>query len=233
MSWPTSRPSVPRAADARLVVMAKYPAPGRVKTRLAAALGADAACALYRAFVLDLWDRLRRLPYPVTWAYWPPDAPFAGLLPGARCRPQTGGDLGERMMAAIASELRDDGGPVLVIGADVPHVPAASLAEGAAALASGADVVLGPAADGGYYLIGLETAVPALFEGIAWGTPEVLDATLARAARLGLATHRLPPDFDVDEPADLDRLRALIACGRAELPRTARLLGDVSSPRLG
>jgi rSAM/selenodomain-associated transferase 1 len=212
--------------------MAKYPALGRVKTRLVTALGADGACALYRAFVLDLWDRLRGLPYPVTWAYWPPDAPFAELLPGARCRPQAGGDLGERMAAGIASELSEGGGPVLVIGADVPHVPAASLAEAVAALAGGADVVLGPADDGGYYLIGVKAMVPALFRGIAWGTPEVLCATLARAQELGLATHRLPPDFDVDEPADVDRLRALIARGGLELPRTARLLGEGSSPRL-
>jgi rSAM/selenodomain-associated transferase 1 len=212
--------------------MAKYPAPGRVKTRLANALGADVACALYRAFVLDLWDRLRGLPYPVTWAYWPPEAPFGALLPDARCRAQTGADLGERMAAAIASELCEHGGPVLVIGADVPHVAAASLAEGAAALAGGADVVLGPAADGGYYLIGVKAAVPALFERIAWGTPEVLGATLARAAELRLVTHRLSPDFDVDEPADLDSLRTLLARGQAQLPRTARLLGDGSSSRL-
>src|SRR5882724_9322865 len=73
-SSPTSRPSGPRAAETRLVVMAKHPVPGRVKTRLAAALGADTACALYRAFVLDLAERLGGLPYAVTWAYTPPDA---------------------------------------------------------------------------------------------------------------------------------------------------------------
>jgi rSAM/selenodomain-associated transferase 1 len=206
--------------------MAKYPAPGRVKTRLAAALGTDVACALYGAFVLDLSDRLRRLPYAVTWAYWPPDAPFAALLPGARCRPQTGADLGERMASAIASELRRRDGPILVIGADVPHVPAASLAEGAAALAAGADVVLGPAADGGYYLIGVKRAVPVLFRKVPWGTSDVLRVTLERAAELALRTHCLPPTFDVDEPGDLDRLRTLVARGEAELPRTARLLAE-------
>src|SRR3989442_11964475 len=106
--------------------MARHPVPGGVKTRLAAALGADAACALYRAFVLDLAERLGALPYAVTWAYTPADAPFAALLPRARCRPQRGRDLGERLAAAIADELAEAPGPVLAIGADAPHVPAAT-----------------------------------------------------------------------------------------------------------
>ena len=151
--------------------MAKHPVPGRVKTRLAAALGADTACALYRAFVLDLAERLGGLPYAVTWAYTPPDAPFAELLPGARCRPQHGRDLGERLAAAIADELAEAPGAVLAIGADAPHVPAAALAEAA-----------------------------------------------------GLAVHLLPPGFDVDEVADLVRLRALLARGEVRLPRTTEVL---------
>src|SRR5205823_13822495 len=113
-------PRAPDRSEARLVVTAKHPVPGRVKTRLAAALGADAACALYRAFVLDLAERLAALPYAVTWAYTPPDAPFAELLPGARCRPQRGRDLGERLAAALADELAEGPGPVLAIGGDAP-----------------------------------------------------------------------------------------------------------------
>src|SRR5213079_2177592 len=113
-----------------------------------------------RAFVLDLAERLAALPYAVTWAYTPPDAPFAELLPGARCRPQRGRDLGERLAAALAEELAAGPGPVLATGAD--------------ALTHGADVVLGPAADGGYYLIGLRGPAPGLFAGIAWGTAGVL-----------------------------------------------------------
>ena len=207
--------------------MAKHPVPGRVKTRLAAALGADTACALYRAFVLDLAERLRALPYAVTWAYTPPDAPFAELLPGARCRPQHGRDLGERLAAAIADELAEGPGPVLAIGADAPHVPAAPLAEAAAALAGRADVVLGPAADGGYYLIGIRGPAPDLFAGIAWGTAGVLEATLARARAAGLAPHLLPPSFDIDQPADLARLRALLARGEVSLPRTTGVMAGL------
>jgi rSAM/selenodomain-associated transferase 1 len=218
MSSRTSSTSVPPGRDARLIVMARHPAPGRVKTRLAATLGAERTCALYRAFVLDLAGRLDALPYDVTWAYWPSTAPFATLLPGAHCRPQRGGDLGERMANAVA----ECGGPAVVIGADAPHVPAARLEEAVEALAGAADLVLGPADDGGYYLIGLRAPTPALFAGVAWGTPRVLAETLARAG--GLRTRLLEPCFDVDTPADLARLSGLLARGDVALPRTAALL---------
>ncbi len=204
--------------------MARHPEPGRVKTRLAAALGDDAACALYRGFVLDLAERLERLPYAVTWSYWPAEAPFRELLPGARCRPQEGADLGERMAHALHAALAEERCPVLAIGADVPHVSVANLAEAAAALANDVDVVLGPADDGGYYLIGLRAPAPTLFRGVAWGSAGVLAATRERAAAAGLRTHLLPPDFDLDQVADLDRLRGLLSRGDVDLPRTARLL---------
>jgi uncharacterized protein len=103
-------------------------------------------------------------------------------------------------------------------------VPAAALAEAAAALAGRADVVLGPAADGGYYLIGLRGPAPGLFAGIAWSTAGVLAATRVRAEAAGLAVHLLPPGFDVDEVADLVRLRALLARGEVSLPRTTEVL---------
>jgi rSAM/selenodomain-associated transferase 1 len=224
MSSPTSSPSGRPSHNPRLVVMAKYPVPGRVKTRLAAELGTEVATALYRAFVLDLAARLADLPYGVTWAYWPADAPFSALLPGARCRAQEGLDLGERMEHALAAEFAAGECPVLALGADAPHLPAAVLAEAAEALVAGVEVVLGPALDGGYYLIGLNAPCPALFADIAWGTTTVLEATRERALRMGLSTHLLPPSFDIDEVADLGRLRAMLARGETDLPRTAALL---------
>ena len=207
--------------------MAKHPVPGRVKTRLAVALGAETACALSRAFILDLAARLEGLPYAVTWAYWPPDAPFAALLPGASCRAQDGDDRGARMRNAVDAALAAGAAAVIVLGADVPHVETAVLAEAAAALAAGADVALGPARDGGYYLIALRAPQPALFERIAWGTPAVFEATRDRAAAAGLQVLVLPGTFDVDAPADLAALRALVAGGRSDLPHTARLLARV------
>jgi rSAM/selenodomain-associated transferase 1 len=206
--------------------MAKYPAPGRVKTRLAVELGAERASALYEAFVLDLAGRLAGMPYAVRWAFWPPDAPFTTLVPSVDARAQRGGDLGERMGGAIATAFAEGPGALVVIGADAPHVAAERLEEAFAALGGGADLVLGPADDGGYYLLGLSAPMPELFTGIPWSTPQVLRATLDQASRLGLAARLLPPTFDVDEAADLARLRALLADGRVDLPRTSALLAE-------
>jgi len=211
--------------------MARHPEPGRVKTRLARVLGTDAATSLYRAFILDLADRLAALPYAVTWAVDPPGAPFTTLVPHARCRAQEGSDLGERMARAFADGFMDGDGPVAMIGADIPHVPAAVFAETAAALGANADVVLGPAEDGGYYLVGLTAPAPALFTNVAWGTPGVLATTLARAQGAGLRTHLLPPTFDVDEPADVDPVAELIDRGAVALPHTAAVLATLR--RLG
>ena len=209
--------------------MARHPIPGRVKTRLARALGAETACALYRAFVLDLADRMLALPWRVTWAYEPASAPFPALLPGARCRAQEGEDLGARMAAAIAAEFADGAASVVVLGADVPHIPRVRIEGAVRALAADVDVVLGPAEDGGYYLIGVRRPQPELFRGIAWGTAEVLATTRARAAAAGLRVRLLPVTFDVDEPVDLSRLRALLACGEVDLPRTAALVESLSA----
>lgn len=204
--------------------MAKHPAPGRVKTRLSTAIGPAAAAELSRTFILDLADRLRSLPIEVSWAYWPPAAPFRQLVRTAACRPQRGRDLGARMRNAMARAFAGGADRVLVVGADVPHVAAAEITRACAALGDGADVVLGPAHDGGYYLLGARGPVPALLRAMPWGSAEVFALTIARARALGLRIALLEPTFDVDQPADLLALAAMIARGEAHLPRTARLL---------
>jgi rSAM/selenodomain-associated transferase 1 len=204
--------------------MAKHPEAGRVKTRLAAAYGAEAACALHRAFVVDLAARLADTGWRTTWAVSPPGAPFADVVPGARCIPQRGSDLGTRMAAAAGDLFAEGPGPVLVLGADTPHLALDELATAAAALHHGSDVVLGPAEDGGYWLVGLRAPAPRLFADIAWGTATVLDDTLARARALGLAVHLVARAFDVDEPTDLRRLQGIILRGDVDLPETARAL---------
>lgn len=205
--------------------MARYPEPGQAKTRLASAIGPQAACTLYRAFILDLAARLATLDLPTTWAYAPADAPFASLVPGARCLVQEGRDLGERMANATAAALAADPRPVLVVGSDSPHLPLTALTDAAAALAADADVALGPADDGGYWLVGLRAPAPGLFERIAWGDASVFAETLGRAAHLGLRVHLAAGTFDVDEADALEDLRALLRRGEVELPHTARLLG--------
>src|SRR5262249_30145401 len=160
--------------------------------------------------------RLRALPFEVIWAYWPPGSRFAALVPGARSRPQRGADLGERLVGAIADTFREGPAPVLGIGADAPHVPPDAITEAARDVGEAADVALGPAADGGYSLIGVAHPQPGLFAGIPWSTAGVLAATRTRAAAFGLRVHLLPPCFDVDGPDDLGRLEALVARGEVQ-----------------
>src|SRR5262245_9431304 len=220
----TWRGSGPPRAPAQIVVMAKYPSPGSVKTRLAAQIGAAAATELSAAFIRDLSARLRAAGLPVFWAVWPPDAPFARLVGRQRCIPQVGRGLGTRLGNAIRTCLESARLPVIAIGTDSPHLELARLGEAAGALAGGTDVVLGPATDGGYYLIGLRAPCPQLFRGIAWGSSTVLEATLARARTASLQVRLLAPTFDVDDLDGLETLRALLAGGTVELPHTATVL---------
>jgi rSAM/selenodomain-associated transferase 1 len=191
--------------------MARHPEPGTAKTRLAARIGAEPACRLYRAFVLDLAERLDTAPHPVTWLYTPPDAPFEALLPGRRCRPQAPGDLGAKLDAAIRSGLDDGAEAVLVVGADAPHLPIEGVAAAADALVRDAvDLVLGPATDGGYYLIGVRAPAPALLRDMPWSTATVLDETLRRARVAKMRTRLLAPLSDVDTWDDAVVLHAAI-----------------------
>ncbi len=225
----TSSASGRLAAPAQIVVMAKYPSPGAVKTRLAARIGTEAACRLQAAFIADLDARLRGVDVPVTWAFWPPGAPFARLVPGRRCMAQVGSDLGERLESAMAGCLAETAAPVLALGADTPHLDLARVREAAVALHESADVVLGPATDGGYYLIGLRARTPSLFRDIAWGTPGVYEATVGRVHAAGLRLRVLPATFDVDDTAGLDALRELLAGGGVHLPHTATVLASLDT----
>lgn len=208
-----------------IVVMAKVPRAGEVKTRLARTLGPETACALYRAFIGDLDLRLSRLGLPVLWFHWPEDPRFRQLLSGAAIVvAQRGGDLGERMEAAFADAFDRGLGPVIMLGADVPHIPLSYVADAARRLATSDDVVLGPAVDGGYYLVGLRRATPALFRGIAWGTDTVYEATTRRIEDEGVRTGTLPLWFDLDEIWDLKRLALALGGQTGTLPRTRAVL---------
>jgi rSAM/selenodomain-associated transferase 1 len=215
-------------ASATLAVMARYPERGRVKTRLAATVGVELATALYQAFILDLHDRFGGGPLQLVWMYEPSDAPFAALLSaGSICRPQRGADLAERMRNCFETLLTGTGGRdrVIMIGADVPHIDASRIEEAARRLHD-CDVVLGPSDDGGYYLIGLRQPHD-LFSGIEMGTARVYRQTLDAAHAAGLAVHVLPADFDVDDEADLERLRLRLAAAEApSLPHTSVVLRE-------
>jgi rSAM/selenodomain-associated transferase 1 len=174
-----------------------------VKTRLAASLGAAAATSIYRALVDTLVQHLAHLP-SVELRFAPEDAvdeirPW--LQPGWRLQPQSSGDLGERIHNAFVEAFAAGADQVIVIGSDCPDIRAEDLEHAWRAMES-CDLVLGPAADGGYWLIGLRQPQWALFEQMAWSTPAVLTETLARARQAGLRVVQLRQLRDIDTEAD-------------------------------
>ncbi|MDG4550580.1 MAG: TIGR04282 family arsenosugar biosynthesis glycosyltransferase [Candidatus Contendobacter sp.] len=197
--------------NARLLVFAKAPVPGRVKTRLAGRLGTRGAAMLYRQLLrrtLRIAHAARLCPLELWCA---PDARHGFFVAcrreyGARLRRQCAGDLGQRMSHALNRTLAA-GHPAVLIGGDCASLGEAELRATFGLLAAGHEAVLGPAADGGYVLIGLNRSCPTLFRGIAWSAPTVLAATRRRLRGAGITWAELAPGWDVDTPADLRRLR--------------------------
>ncbi len=185
-----------------LIIFIKNPRLGHVKTRLAATLGAATALKIYR-YLLDktretaLLTPVRRVLFysEAVSAHddWP-DAFFEKKV-------QHPGDLGERMSEAFRLAFADGAEKAVIIGSDCPDLSADGLMSAFEALESN-DLVVGPSADGGYYLLGMSRFVPALFEGVAWSTDQVLHQTLATATQLALQVHTLPTLRDIDEEAD-------------------------------
>lgn len=190
-----------------LLVFAKAPAPGRVKTRLAAEIGEEAASRIYREMGRRVVEGVAAGAYDVVVCYDPPDAEaevrsWLGPPDGVRFRPQARGDLGARLRAAFREAFDDGAGPVCAIGTDAPDVDPGLVTRAFRALRSD-DVVVGPAEDGGYYLIGLARPEPELFRSVPWSTSRVLEATRARARERSLSLGELEALSDVDTAADL------------------------------
>ena len=196
-----------RKQNVAIAILAKAPIPGLTKTRLIPSIGAHAAAVLQeRLTERAVATALAAAVGPVTlWCAPDPSHPsFRDLVTrhAVTLKRQPNGDLGARMLAAFAA------GPTLVIGSDCPAFTAENLRAAANALHD-ADVVLIPAEDGGYVLIGARGAHPQLFAGIGWGTPTVLAETRARIAALGLTSVELPTLWDVDTEADLARFETM------------------------
>lgn len=218
--------------DRRLLLFTKPARAGRVKTRLIGDLTPAQAADLHAAFVEDLLARLAGASsyLHLAWALEPgeevPAAAFAGFagiagLPGLR---QEGADLGERLYAALSGAARE-ARAVAALGSDHPTLPVELVERAFVAVEAGARVVLGPAEDGGYYLIALAAPVPRrLFEGIDWSTGRVLAQTLERCRELAIVPELLPEAADVDTPEDLDRLAQRMAASDLGCPRTRALL---------
>jgi uncharacterized protein len=196
-----------------VAVMAKTPGLGPVKSRLHRSLTPEQATDLYRCFLLDRLDGVTALDgvEPVI-AFTPPEGrPLLAAVapPGFRLVAQRGRDLGERLSNLLGDLLREGHNGAMAIDSDSPTLPMSYVSQAARQLEiDGADIVLGPSEDGGYYLIGLSRPCPALFDGIPWSTDRVLDLTLDKAREQGLRTHLLPTWFDVDTEPDLRRLAA-------------------------
>ncbi len=212
------------ASSRRLLLFTKPARAGRVKTRLIGDLTATEAAELHAAFLEDLLGRLGEGDFELrlAWALEAEEELPAGPVPGIR---QRGGDLGERLYRALA-EAAEQSAAVAAVGSDHPALPLEMVHLAFEKVEAGADVVLGPAEDGGYYLIALRAGAVSrrLFEEIAWSTERVLPATLERCRELGLAVELMPAAADVDTPEDLAGLAARMAAGDLGCPRTRALL---------
>jgi glycosyltransferase A (GT-A) superfamily protein (DUF2064 family) len=198
-----------------VAIFAKAPRAGFVKTRLAAAIGSPGAVALAAAFVEDTWALARSR----SWAR--PVIAAAGdiALPGAELWDQGDGELDARIERVLARA----GGAAIALAADSPGLPATILDEAAAHVAAGR-AVLGPADDGGFYLLGVPRCPSGLLCGVTWSAPTTCDEVAARLHAHGLEVSRLPPWFDIDRSDDLARLAALLARSPERAPATARAL---------
>ncbi len=207
-----------------LILFARTPKAGQVKTRLEPVLGAEGAARLYRAF---LEDAARGYGPPAAWsavlfADGDPNAPGLGELfpsPWRRER-QAEGDLGARLLAAFREEFRRGARSALAVGSDHPVLARDRLEEVLGLLEAGHEAAVIPAEDGGYCAIGLGRGAPAeeVFREIPWSSPRVLGVTLERFAGAGLRFALLAGSYDVDRPEDLARLRKDLAAWDPEEP---------------
>jgi uncharacterized protein len=221
-------------ADTALVIVARYPRVGTTKTRLARALGNEETVQLYRAFLTDLALRFAgQAAYDLYWAYTPAGDDYAALmaeLAPSHVRhmcffPQEGDGLGERLHNAFRRTRAYGYERTVLIGSDSPHISAGTIKEASSALAK-ADVVLGPAEDGGYYLIAMHRPHD-VFRDIPMSTSAVLRMTIERAQRQGLEVNLQDTLFDIDELPDLARLAQLLSARASLAPATAALLATM------
>jgi len=192
-----------------LLLFLKYPERGKVKSRLAKDLNKDITLLLYKNFILDLLDTLKRARFRVKICFHPPDSQekvIDWLGNGYVYMPQKGKDLGERMKNAFTAAYSEGFSKAVLIGSDIPDLNDTVLDE--ACECDDHDAVIGPASDGGYYLIGFKnnTFLPEIFEGIQWGRGTVFKKTIEILKRNNCRVHILPEWQDIDR---LDDLRVL------------------------
>ena len=213
----------------RLIIFLKTPVRGGVKTRLASQIGDDLALEAYQAMTADLTANLREYE-PLTW-YFFDDPAGASLLQspvsGDRIRRQAGHDLGEKMSNAFADVFREQVDLAVLIGSDIPYLDSSLIGDFFSRLTE-YPLVLGPALDGGYYLIGFQRQLftPRVFQNIAWSTATVFGDTMQRAKESALTVYSGKMLEDVDT---LEDLRSVLADGTIQerIPRLKRVFGQI------
>lgn len=205
-----------------LIVLAREPLPGKVKTRLAASIGDQAALELYESMLQDVLKGVRELSDVDVVVYWDCQEGALPLLAEkyrCRSRRQIPGELGERMRGAFEEMFADGSDVCCIIGSDAPDLPLPYLQEAYRLLSvPPADVVLGPCSDGGYYLLGLRLVCPELFSEIHWGSAAVLDQSLSAAEDSGRSVFLLPLWRDIDTLEDLQAFQE-----RNRLPESRKI----------
>lgn len=238
------------------IIVARAPVPGTTKTRLAATIGDDRACALYRAFLADLANRFppHGALYDFAWAFTPTELDFRAIISRLSTRPidsatrfipQHGDTFNDRLTSLFSWGFVAGYQRVAIMASDSPQLPIGVAAEAFASLERH-DVTLGRVADGGYYLIGL-SRFSDLLRNLPMSTPNAADAVVDRARTLDLRVGEITPSFDIDEERDLDALRLALAPNGTAAPaswaalerlglagqtvaRSDILLGETASP---
>lgn len=214
-----------------ILLFVKAPFRGQVKTRLAAALGQDTALELYRNFVLDILASIEESGVPCRVCYHPPDSgeTVKNWLGGhLRYMPQKGTDVGERMEQAFRRAFSEGASRAVLIGSDIPDLPPALLRDAVGRL-DRTGAVIGPAKDGGYYLIGFrnDTFFPGIFRGMEWSTDTVLSKTLRILEQEQREVSVLPSWQDVDTIDDLKDLMSRSRNGDFSASRTMNYLSSL------
>lgn len=215
-----------------VLIFIKSPEREKVKSRLASVIGDETALTLYKSFILDIIETLQRGNFPLKIFFYPPDSREAlENWIGHNCDyiPQEGGDLGERMKNAFIQSFSEGLEKVLLIGSDIPDLTGAVVNEAFESL-DNHDAVIGPASDGGYYLIGFKksTFLPDTFQGITWSNDSVFRKTMGVFNEARLRFHILPEWGDVDT---MDDLRSLFGRNIGTVFRNSRTMSYIMSNR--
>lgn len=211
--------------NSALLVFAKVPRPGSVKTRLTPVLTPSEAARLYTAFLRDTLRQVVRLDTDVRLYLAPPlpDDGLDGLPADVSLHEQQGDGLGARMKGAFRETLQAGYAQAVVMGSDHPTLPLSFLRQAHGALQSPRSLCLGPTDDGGFYLLGMSAFYPQLFDDMTYSHSRVCSETLARAERTDARLTVLPQWYDVDTPEDLDRLLSDLDEDASDAPNTRRL----------